>query len=127
MRLLLAIPAVLLVLAVGAGRGDAASGPTLSLSPNPVRFGEELVVKGRKWPVIEFCKRKVRFSLRSAQNAFPIGRAKVRGNGRFTFRYPVSASKVGKGNWKLRAKLPCESGKDGSPNPVLRSRPVTVK
>ena len=126
MRTALALAAATAFLLVAGAPGRAASSPALRLSPNPVGYGETLVVKGRGWPVIEFCKRKVRLSLRSDQNAFPIGRARVRSTGRFTFRYPVSASNVGRGEWRLRAKLPCESGDDGSPNPIIRTRSVRI-
>jgi hypothetical protein len=34
--------------------------PRVTTNPNPVSFGEALVVKGRGWPVIEFCSRTVR-------------------------------------------------------------------
>jgi hypothetical protein len=127
MRIALASPVVLAVLLIAPEGGGAAGGPRLSASPDPVRFGETLVVKGRGWPRIEFCKRRVRLSLRSDQNAFPIGRAKIRDDRRFIFRYPVSASNVGRGDWTLRAKLPCESGDDGSPNPVVRTRGVRIR
>jgi len=116
---------LLVVCLVAAATAVAAGGPKLS-APKRVAFGEELVVKGSRWPVIEFCKRTVRLSLRSDQNAFAIGRARVRRNGRFAFSYPVSAAHVGRGDWRLRAKLPCESGDDGSPNPVVRSRRVRI-
>ena len=127
MRSLLAAAVSLGALAVLCAPGAGATSPRLTLRPNPVSFGEELVVRGRNWPRIEFCRRKVRLSLRSDQNALPIGKAPVSRRGRFTFRYPVSASNVGRGRWTLRAKLPCESGDDGSPNPVVRSRALTIR
>lgn len=127
MRSLLAAAVLLGVLAVPCAQGGAATSPRLTLRPNPVSYGEELVVRGRGWPRIEFCRRRVRLSLRSDQNALPIGKVRVSRRGRFTFRYAVSASNVGRGTWTLRAKLPCESGDDGSPNPVVRSRSLTIR
>jgi hypothetical protein len=101
--------------AVPAGAGAA---PRVIANPNPVPFGDALTVKGRGWPVIEFCGRTVRLSLRSAQNAFPIGTDRVGPRGRFRFRWVPRRRQVGGGDWTLVARMRCESGKDGSPNPV---------
>ena len=73
------------------------SGPTLTAAPNPVNFGQTVVIKGRRWPVIEFCSRTVRLSLRSAQNGFPLGTKRVRRNGRFRFEWVPRRAKVGPG------------------------------
>ena len=105
----------------------AASGPHLSASPNPVDFGQTLTIKGRGWPVIEFCKRRVRLSLVSSQNAFVIGRPTIGDNGRFVFRYVPRRSRVGAGRWKLAARLRCESGEDGSTNFVRRSVNIRIR
>ena len=105
----------------------AASGPHLSASPNPVNFRQTLTIKGRGWPVIEFCKRRVRLSLVSSQNAFVIGRPTIKENGRFSFKYVPRKSKVGSGRWKLAARLRCESGEDGSTNFVRRSVQIRIR
>ena len=110
-----------------AAPSQAAPEPTLRAAPNPVAFGETLSVKGRHWPVIEFCRRTVHIRLRSDQNAFEIGIARVRANGRWRLDYKVRRSQVGAGDWTLVARLPCESGNDGSPNPVRRTRPLTIR
>lgn len=121
-----ALAACLACLAL-AGPATSATGPTLSRSPNPVGFGQTLTVRGRHWPVIEFCRRTVRIRLRSAQNAVRLGTAHVRASGRWRFTYNVRRSEVGAGRWKLVARLPCESGEDGSPNPVVRRRRLTIQ
>jgi hypothetical protein len=115
--------AVVLALAVPAG---AAAKPRVTANPNPVGFGKTLVVKGRGWPVIEFCSRTVRLSLRSDQNAFRIGTDRVGPRGRFRFTWVPRRSEVGRGDWTLVARMRCESGKDGSPNPVRATAPIRI-
>lgn len=121
------IAACLAALALSTPAGSAATGPMLTAAPNPVHFGQTLTITGRHWPVIEFCQRTVRLRLTSAQNAFGIGTVRVKRNGRFSFRYAVRRSKVGAGRWKVRAKMNCESGENGSPNPIRRSVRITIK
>jgi hypothetical protein len=124
MRAVLATSIACLVLASPAG---AATAPTLSVSPNPVSFGQTLTARGKHWPVIEFCKRTVHVRLRSAQNAFEIGTAHVKASGRWLFDHKIRHSEVGAGHWTLVARLNCESGNDGSPNPVIRRRALTIQ
>ena len=83
-------------------------------TPPVVSFGKTLTVRGSGWPVIEFCSRKVRISLRTSQNAVRIGTATVSTSGRFKFRWVPRRSKVGAGDWLVVARMRCESGKDGS-------------
>jgi hypothetical protein len=78
-----------------AAAAPAAAKRSISASPNPVHFGETLVVKGKGWPVIEFCSRTVRLSLRSDQNAFGIGSTRVGDRGRFRFEWVPRRAKVG--------------------------------
>jgi hypothetical protein len=92
----------------------AAAKQSITASPNPVEFGQTLVVAGKGWPVIEFCSRTVRLSLRSDQNAFRIGLVRVTDRGRFHFEWIPRRSKVGPGRWHLVARMRCESGRDGS-------------
>jgi hypothetical protein len=117
-RLLLA-PSLLAVLAAWAAAAPAtATAQRVTATPNPVAFGKTLHIKGRGWPVIEFCSRTVRLSLRSDQNAFRIGTAQVNTRGRFSFTWIPRRDEVGRGDWTLVARMRCESGQDGSPNPV---------
>jgi hypothetical protein len=92
----------------------AAAKQSIAASPNPVEFGETLVVTGKGWPVIEFCSRTVRLSLRSDQNAFRIGAVRVGDRGRFRFHWIPRRANVGTGRWQLVARMRCESGNDGS-------------
>jgi hypothetical protein len=92
----------------------AAAKQSITASPNPVEFAQTLVVTGKGWPVIEFCSRTVRLSLRSDQNAFRIGLVRVSDRGRFRFEWIPRRAKVGPGRWQLVARMRCESGKDGS-------------
>jgi hypothetical protein len=87
---------------------------SIAASPNPVHFGETQVVTGKGWPVIEFCSRTVRLSLRSDQNAFRLGTTRVGDRGRLRFKWIPRRAKVGAGRWQLVARMRCESGKDGS-------------
>jgi hypothetical protein len=118
---LLALAAALVLAA------PAAAKPRVSVTPNPVDHDRAQTVTGRGWPVIEFCKRAVRISLRSAQNAVTLGTARVRRSGRFRFSWTADDENVGAGRWRLVARMMCESGSDGSPNPVRRSVRVRVR
>ena len=118
-------------LALGAAIALASAAPayakqSIAASPNPVHFGEKLTVTGKGWPVIEFCSRTVRFSLRSAQNAFHLGSTKVGSRGRLRFEWVPRRAKVGAGRWTLRARMDCESGKDGSTVPVRASLSLRI-
>lgn len=105
----------LLLALTAAVPGVAAAAPRLTVEPGAVKFGQAFTVRGRGWPVIEFCSRTVRISLRSDQNAFRIGTVRTRRNGRFRFEYTPRRSRVGAGSWRVVARMRCESGDDGSP------------
>src|SRR4051812_33539020 len=111
--------------AVLAGAAPAAT-PSIAASPNPVHFGQKLVITGKGWPVIEFCSRTVRLSLRSDQNAFHIGSTKVGVRGRLRVEWTPRRAKVGAGRWTLRARMNCESGNDGSTVPVRASLKLRI-
>jgi hypothetical protein len=98
----------------------------VTANPNPAPFGKTLTVRGAGFPVIEFCSRTVRLSLRSDQNAFRIGTDRVSTSGRFRFTWTPRRSEVGRGDWTLVARMRCESGKDGSPNPVRVTTPIRI-
>ncbi len=119
--------AAVVALAVLAPASPAAAKRSVSAAPYPVHFGQTLVVKGRGWPVIEFCSRTVRLSLRSDQNAFRVGSVRVGDRGRFRFEWIPRRAKVGAGDWKLVARMRCESGKDGSPVAMTASAPVRIR
>ena len=118
---------VLGCLLVGGAPAASAQSQRLSASPNPVSFGQELTIRGRGWPVIEFCPRRVRLVLRSDQNEFRIGFTRVRDSGRFVHRFTPRRSRVGAGRWRLVARLRCESGDDGSPVFVRRSLRLRIR
>jgi hypothetical protein len=114
-------------LALATTASEAASGPAISASPNPISFGKTQTIKGKHWPVIEFCKKRVRLTLQSSQNQFFVGHATIKSNGSFVRRWVPKQSKVGAGRWKLVARLRCESGKDGSTNFVKRSVQIRIR
>jgi hypothetical protein len=116
--------AVVMSLALAA---PAAARQSIAASPNPVHYGQTLVVTGKGWPVIEFCSRTVRLSLRSDQNAFRIGTVRVGDRGRFRFNWIPRRAKVGTGRWQLIARMRCESGKDGSSVPTRASVPLRIR
>jgi hypothetical protein len=118
---------VLALVATLALAAPAAAKPRISVSPNPVDHDRAQTVTGRGWPVIEFCQRTVRIRLRSAQNAVTLGTTRVRRSGRFSFTWTADDENVGAGRWRLIARMMCESGEDGSPNPVRRSVRVRVR
>jgi hypothetical protein len=120
------IPALAAVACLAAA-APAAAAPHLAAAPNPVNFGQVLTIEGKGWPVIEFCQRRVRLSLVSAQNSFVIGTVRIRDSGRFTRHWTPRRSKVGAGRWKLVARLRCESGEDGSPVFTRRSLRLRIR
>jgi len=86
----------------------------ISADPAVLNSDEVQTVRGRGWPVIEFCSRTVRVSVRSAQNAAPVAQRHVSDQGRFRFRWIPDNKNIGPGSWRLVARMRCESGKDGS-------------
>ena len=125
MRLPLLASSLLALLAATSPAGAAAQ-PRVSANPNPVPFGKALTVRGAGFPVIEFCSRTVRLSLRSDQNAFRIGTDRASGEGRFRFTWTPRRDEVGRGDWTLVARMRCESGQDGSPNPMRATTPIHI-
>jgi hypothetical protein len=113
-------------LAVAVPAAPAASPPLLSVSPQTVHLDDEVTIRGREWPVIEFCSRRVRLRLESDQNAVLIGFARIRDNGRFTRRWTPESGEIGPGRWRIVARLRCESGEDGSPNFITRKKKLRI-
>jgi hypothetical protein len=116
-----------IALCAAAATVAAAAATTLSASPNPVRFGHQLTITGRHWPVNEFCHRGVRLALKSAQNSYTIGVATIGTNGRFTRHFTPRRSRIGAGRWTLIARERCESGQDGSAVFVRRTTPLRIR
>ena len=115
MRPSTALTAVVIAGITAAAPAALAQGaPRISASPQTVKRTDIQTVRGRGWPVIEFCSRTIRVSVRSAQNAAPIAQRHIRDDGRFTFRWIPKNKNIGKGSWRLVARMRCESGKDGS-------------
>jgi hypothetical protein len=98
----------------------------ITASPKTVKRSDVQTVRGRGWPVIEFCSRTVRVFVKSAQNSAPIAQRHIRDTGRFTFRWIPRNKNIGKGSWRLVARMRCESGKDGSRFFVRASTPITI-
>jgi hypothetical protein len=120
--------AVIAALATAAGIASAAPGdPTITADPVKVNQTATQTVRGRNWPVIEFCSRTVRVSVQSAQNSVPIAQRHVSDTGRFRFRWTPQNKNVGPGRWRLVARMRCESGNDGSTNVVKASRLIRVR
>jgi hypothetical protein len=121
----------LLAVAVLAGTAVPASAvspiePKLRVQPRAISFGQAAEIRGRDWPVLEFCRPRVRISLRSDQNAFRIATARVRQSGRWRTTWVPRRAEVGAGRWRLVARQMCESGDDGSPNPLRRSVAIAI-
>lgn len=112
--------AAALALALTPAGAVAARGASVTASPNPVRASAVVTIRGSGWPVIEFCERRVRLTLESAQNAVTIGTVAVGDRGGFRRRWRPSRSNAGPGRWRVVARMRCESGDDGSPVPVVR-------
>lgn len=99
----------------------------ITATPKTVNRADVQTVTGRGWPVIEFCSRTIRVSVRSAQNLVPIAQRHIRANGRFSFRWIPRNRNVGRGNWRLVARMRCESGKDGSTVFTRASTRITIR
>jgi hypothetical protein len=125
-RLAVILLAAAVVLVVAAPAAPAVGPPRLSVTPSTVHLGHQVTIKGREWPVIEFCKRTVRLRLESAQNAVLIGFAHISDSGRFTRHFTPKQGKVGTGKWRVVARLRCESGEDGSANFITRRKSLKI-
>ena len=121
------IACLTIIAACLAAAAPAAAAPRISVAPDPVDRDQTQIVKGRGWPVIEFCKRRVRIRLLSDQNAVLLGFAPVRDNGHFRFEWSPDDANVGAGSWRLVARMRCESGDDGSPVFVRRSKSIRIR
>ena len=126
MRTLAALTAVALAGIALAATATAQSNQSITASPKTVKRTDIQTVRGRGWPVIEFCSRTIRVAVRSPQNLVPIAQRRVRTNGRFSFRWIPKNKNVGKGTWRLVARMRCESGKDGSTIFVRASTRITI-
>jgi hypothetical protein len=98
----------------------------ITATPQTVKRADIQTVRGRGWPVIEFCSRTIRASVRSPQNSVPIAQRHIGDDGRFTFRWIPKNRNVGKGSWRLVVRMRCESGEDGSTFFVRASTRITV-
>jgi hypothetical protein len=103
-----------------------AEAPFLKVTPKRIHLGETTTITGTQWPVIEFCKRRVRLRLESDQNAVLIGFAHISDNGRFSRNFTPKKGKIGAGRWRVVARLRCESGENGSPNFTTRKRKLRI-
>jgi hypothetical protein len=113
--------------AVAAAPAPAGAAPRISVSPATVDRDETQTVRGRGWPVIEFCERRVVVKLKSDQNSARLGSARVRRSGRFRFEWNADDANVGSGRWRLVVRMTCESGEDGSPNLVRRRASIRIR
>lgn len=86
--------------------------PAIEAQPKRLDSGEIQTVTGLRWPLIAFCSRTVRASVRSAQNAVTIAQRN---------------RNVGPGRRRLVARMRCESGDDGSPVILRRSTLIRVR
>jgi hypothetical protein len=126
MRPIAALTAVVLAGIALAVPPVANAAQTITASPKTIKRTDTQTVRGRGWPVIEFCSRTVRVFVRSAQNSVPIAQRHIRDTGRFTFRWIPKNKNIGKGSWRLVARMRCESGKDGSTFFVRASTLITI-
>jgi hypothetical protein len=126
MRASTALTAVVIAGITAAAPAAAQAVPRISASPQTVKRTDIQTVRGRGWPVIEFCSRTIRARVVSAQNSAPIAQRHIGDDGRFTFRWIPKNKNVGKGSWRLVVRMRCESGKDGSTFFVRASTRITV-
>ena len=122
-----AVIASLIAAAGVAGVAGAQGDPRITADPVRVDHDAIQTVRGRNWPVIEFCSRTVRVSVRSPQNAAPIAQRHVSDTGRFRFRWIPDNKNIAPGRWRLVARMRCESGKDGSTIFVRASTLIRIR
>jgi hypothetical protein len=127
MRRTTALTAAVLAALTAAAPAAAQAAQSISATPQTVDRADTQTVRGRGWPVIEFCSRTVRVSVRSAQNSAPIAQRHIRDTGRFSFRWVPQNKNIGPGPWRLVARMRCESGKDGSTFFVRASTRIRIK
>lgn len=101
---------------------DAAGGPTLRVTPRAGSAGSAVVIRGRHWPVIEFCRPRVTVTMEHRL----VGRIRPQPEeGSFALRWTVPAS-VPAGRHTIRATQRCESGRDGHAVFVTRATSLRV-
>jgi hypothetical protein len=118
--------AALMAIGLAVAPASAAAAPRITAQPRTVDSADIQVVRGFDWPVIEFCSRTIRVFVRSDQNSAPIAQRHVRDNGRFRFRWIPDNRNIGPGEWRLVARMRCESGRDGSTIFVTRRTRITI-
>jgi len=125
MRAATALTAAVIASLITAAGAQAAQ----SITADPIRVDHDATqtVRGRGWPVIEFCSRTVRVFVVSAQNSAPIAQRHVSAAGRFSFRWVPDNRNIGPGRWRLVARMRCESGKDGSTVFVRGTKLIRVR
>ena len=98
MRRSIAITAVAIAGVVAAAVPATAAGPQrITASPQTVKRNAIQTVRGRGWPVIEFCSRTVRVYVRSDQNSVAIAQRHISDEGRFSFRWIPKNRNVARG------------------------------
>ena len=101
---------------------DAAGGPTLRVTPRAASAGSAVVIRGRHWPVIEFCRPRVTVTIDHRL----IGRIRPRPeDGSFALRWTVPST-VPAGRHTIRATQRCESGRNGHAVFVTRATSLRV-
>jgi hypothetical protein len=126
MRPIAALTAAVIAGVAIAATPTAQAAQTITATPKTIKTTDIQTVRGRGWPVIEFCSRTVRVFVKSAQNSAPIAQRHIGANGRFSFRWIPKNKNIGKGSWRLVARMRCESGKDGSTIFVRASTRITI-
>jgi hypothetical protein len=121
-----ALTAVVIAGITAAAPAAAQAAPRISATPQTVKRTDIQTVRGRGWPVIEFCSRTIRARVVSAQNSAPIAQRHIADDGRFTFRWIPKNKNVGRGSWRLVVRMRCESGEDGSTFFVRASTRITI-
>ena len=118
--------AVAIAVALVVAPASAAAAQRITAAPKTVERSAVQTVRGSGWPVIEFCSRTIRVSVRSDRNAAPIAQRHIRDDGRFTFRWIPKNKNIGRGSWTLVARMRCESGKDGSTHFLRATTRITI-
>ena len=110
----------------------AATPIKVTVSPHTASHGQRVTLRGSGWGVIEFCTSRVTLTLKRAAplKPLPVATVKLRtgatNSGTFSTTWALPAS-VHTGTRLIVATQTCESGKNGSPHPIIRTTTIRVK
>ena len=105
----------LLAAPLAAAAAPAQAAPSVSAAPKPIAFGEILTITGKGWPVIEVLQPDGPPVAQEPAERVPDRHRPHAPRRAHPAPLDPRRSEVGAGQWRLVARMRCESGNDGSP------------